>query len=170
MLAMNRRPLVLLTLVLLSPVLQAGECRTALRPLLLDATPDPVRLGQVRELCGTEAGAGDADALYQLALMDLGLAGRFEPDAAVPRIRQAAEAGVPEAQYWMAWQSEAGPLLPNDVPTARGWYEKAAEAEHRLALERLAVAYEKGELGLEPDVREALALRARIRRCDDESL
>ena len=128
--------------------------------------PDAGRIDAVRATCSREADGGDAEALYQLALMDLGLAGRFEPDVAVPRIRKAAEQGVTEAQYWMAWQSEAGPLLSNDTATALAWYRRAAEANHRLALDRLATAYEKGELGLEPDPREATVLRARIHRCD----
>ena len=171
--AMNTLPRLLFVLLFLSsvPALQAeaaaGHCRADLRPLLrATGTPDAGRVDAVRATCSREAEGGDADALYQLALMDLGLAGRFEPDVAVPRIRQAAEQGVSEAQYWMAWQSEAGPLLANDAATALDWYRRAAESNHRLALDRLATAYEKGELGLTADAREATVLRARIRRCD----
>ena len=90
----------------------AGECRTSLRPLLLSTNPDPAALQNIRQLCQTEADAGDADSLYQLALFDLGLGGRWQPADAIPKITEAAGAGVPEAQYWLAWQYEAGPLLP----------------------------------------------------------
>lgn len=154
--------------LLLALAVSAGECRTALRPLLLAADPPAGGIAAVRELCEAEARAGDEDATYQLALFDLGLGGTWNPPAAIDRIRQAAAAGVPEAQYWLAWQAEEGPLLPNDPAMALGWYERAAAGRHRLALERLAVAYERGELGLAVDPRRALALRAEIRRCDEE--
>jgi TPR repeat protein len=75
---------------------------------------------------------------------------------------------VSEAQYWLGWQTESGPLLPHDALVARGWYERAAVGRHRLALERLARAYEAGELGLTPDPQAALRLRAEIRRCAEE--
>jgi TPR repeat protein len=147
---------------------QAADCRSVVRPLVLSASPDPARLAAAREQCTAEAGAGSADARFQLAFFSLGLGGVWAPDAAIPLIREAAEGGVSEAQYWLAWQSEEGPLLPNDAATAVGWYERAAAANHRLALDRLARAYEKGELGLTPDPREALRLRAAIRQCDDQ--
>ena len=76
-------------------------------------------------------------------------------------------AGVPEAQYWMAWQRETGTLLAADVAEALRWYRLAAEAEHRLALTRLADAYTAGELGLPVDAREAEAWRARAAACVD---
>ena len=72
---------------------------------------------------------------------------------------------MPEAQYWLAWQREAGPLLPNDIALAKQWYQRAADAEHRLALQRLADAHEKGELGLSKDARLASLYRARAERC-----
>lgn len=161
-----RSTLLMLTLLAAAAAAEAGNCRASLRPVLLQADPDAARITEVRALCAAEAEAGDADALYQLALTELGLAGRFEPATAVPRIREAAEAGVSEAQYWLAWQSESGPLLDHDADVARGWYERAAASRHRLALQRLADAYERGELNLKPDPRAALALRAQIRRCD----
>lgn len=162
----DSRFLIVLLALLVSVTAEAGNCRSSLRPVLLQAEPNPDQVAAVRALCAAEAEAGDADALYQLALTELGLAGRFEPDTALPRIREAAEAGVPEAQYWLAWQSESGPLLTHDTDIARGWYERAAASRHRLALQRLADAYERGELNLKPDARAALALRAQIRRCD----
>ncbi len=143
----------------------AGECRGLVRPLLLAATPEPAAVDAARARCAAEADAGDADAVYQLALFGLGLGGRWEPDVAIPLVRRAADAGVSEAQYWLAWQSESGPLLPHDEGVARDWYERAASGRHRLALDRLARAYERGELGLTPDPQAALRLRAEIRRC-----
>jgi TPR repeat protein len=52
---------------------------------------------------------------------------------------------------------------------ALGWYQRAAANRHRLALERLATARERGELGLAVDEKEALRLRAQIRKCAEEN-
>lgn len=143
----------------------AGECRLALRPLLLTTSPDPAALADVRTLCAAEAESGDADARYQLALFDLGLGGSWRPENAIPLIRDAAAAGVPEAQYWLAWQHEAGPLLPHDESIALGWYQRAANANHRLAVGRLAQAYELGELGLARNPALAAQYKARQAQC-----
>jgi TPR repeat protein len=163
---MKHLTLALLLLALTPPAL-AGECRTLLNPLLLTLEPDPDRLAEVRALCAAEAGAGDADALYQLALFQLGLNGEWAPEEATVKVAAAATAGVPEAQYWMAWQRETGTLLAADVDEALRWYQLAADAEHRLALVRLAEAYAAGELGLPVDAREAEGYRARAAACVD---
>jgi hypothetical protein len=147
----------------------AGVCRSELRPLLLQAQPEPAAIAAVRASCTAEAEAGDADATYQLALFHLGLGGEWNPAAAIPLIRSAAERDVSEAQYWLAWQSESGPELPHDEAVALGWYQRAAANRHRLALERLATARERGELGLAVDEKEALRLRAQIRKCAEEN-
>lgn len=161
--------LTLLTLALLAGAAAlAGECRTTLRPLLLQQNPDADKLAAVRKVCEREAAGGDADATYQLSFFYLGLGGNFEPDKGVPLIKDAASRDVSEAQYWMAWQSEAGPFLEHDNAVAVGWYEKAAAARHRFALQRLAEAYEKGEIGLPVDLHKAQGYRAQIRKCDEE--
>jgi TPR repeat protein len=160
------RSLIAVLLIVATPVASlAGNCRSELRPLLTSTSPDATALAAVRDLCQAAAAGGDADALYQLALFDLGLAGNWQPDEALPRIRQAAAQGVPEAQYWLAWQYESGPLLTDDAATALGWYQRAANANHRLALERLARAYRQGELGLQRDPLLAAQYEARQARC-----
>jgi len=170
MLRCPRRPTLLLLGLSCLPVLaQAGDCRTLVRPLLLQAEPDAAEVSRVRSLCAAEAASGDADATYQLSFFSLGLGGDWQPDEAIPLIRSAADDGITEAQYWLAWQSEAGPALPHDTRTALAWYEKAAAGNHRLALQRLADAWERGELGLPVDARKSLELRARIRRCEEEN-
>jgi hypothetical protein len=163
---LNTRTLVITVTLLAGPVTAlAGECRASLRPLLLSREPEAVALDQVRQLCQSEADGGDAGALYQLALTWLGPGGQWEPDRAIPMIHAAAERGVPEAQYWLAWQYESGPLLSHDGATALGWYLRSAEANHRLALARLAEAYARGELGLPVEPNRALEYRARQARC-----
>jgi len=142
----------------------AGDCRDTLRPLLLENPPVRERLLEAQRLCATEAEAGDVDAIYQSALLHLGLLD-WDPDAAIPMIQTAARGGVAEAQYWLAWQYEEGPLLPNDAELALEWYERAAVEEHYLALDRLASAYRNGELGLAIDARKAADMRARADRC-----
>lgn len=164
-----RVPLLLLLALGSASSALAAECRALLRPLLLSQQPDAAALAATRATCQAEADAGDADASYQLALFDLGLGGRWQPDAAVPRIRDAAARGVAEAQYWLAWQHEAGPLLPNDAALALGWYQRAANAGHRLAIARLAEAYASGELGLARDPLQAAQYRARQSQCQQQA-
>ncbi len=146
----------------------AGDCRAALRPLLLTSNPPDKDLASVRRLCEQAYEQGEVDAGYQLALLDLGLDG-WQPQRAVGLIKAAAQGQVPEAQYWLAWQYEAGPLLENDGELALRWYLAAAAQEHRLALQRLADAYDKGELGLTADIRQATEYRARAERCAQQS-
>ena len=146
----------------------AGECRGLLRPLLLQEAPDAGELHMIREICQREVNDGDPEAEYQLSLFYLGLLD-WNVDKALPLIRSSAQSGVPEAQYWLAWQYDAGPLLPDDPERARRWYEMASENDHRLALQRLADAYKNGDLGLPVDARKASGLRARALKCQNES-
>jgi len=145
----------------------AGECRDVLRPVLLENPPVRERVLEAQALCTAEANAGDADAVYQSALLHLGLLD-WDPETAIPMIQAAAQGGVAEAQYWLAWQYEEGPLLPDDAALARDWYERAGDNEHRLALDRLAAAYQNGELGLEIDADKSAEMRARAERCKDQ--
>lgn len=138
------------------------------RPLLLQQVSGGELVAEARQVCTVEAELGDSDSMYHLALLDLGLA-EWAPSQAVPRIESAAEKGVSEAQYWLAWQYEAGPLLPNDVELARKWYERAGENEHPLALWRLADAHERGELGLGQNKTLARRYRARAQQCARQS-
>ena len=157
-----------LTLLCVSLAVQpawAIDCAADGRALLLDTEPAPERIAEVRAVCERDAGSGDARATYQLALFDLGLGGRWAPDAAITRMLDAATAGIPEAQYWLAWQYETGPLMPDDPTLSLEWYLAAAEAEHVLALGRLAQAYEFGELGLAIDPETAAAYRALQAQC-----
>jgi TPR repeat protein len=142
------------------------RCRDALRPVLLQASPDRVALPGILSLCEGQAEAGDPDALYQLSLLYLGLID-WQPDKAIPMIRSAADSGVSEAQYWLAWQYESGPLLENDPELALQWYLRAGEQDHRLALNRLADVFEQGGLGMPADMRQARLYRARAARCEN---
>ena len=140
------------------------NCREALRPILLQVEPDRTQLPDIRDLCQGQADAGDPDALYQLALLHLGLLD-WRPESAIPMIRRAAVAGIPEAQYWLAWQYESGPLLANESGSALYWYRAAGDQEHRLALNRLIEIYSRGELGEAVDEKLAAGYRVRLANC-----
>jgi TPR repeat protein len=145
-----------------------SECRAALRPLLLQPDPDEAELRSVRELCEREAEAGNPEATYQLSFFYLGL-DSWDPATATSLILDAAGQNIPEAQYWLAWQYDSGPLLPNDAELALQWYEASAARDHPLALQRLAEAYAAGELGLPVDKKRASELRAEALRCAEQS-
>lgn len=146
----------------------AADCRTEVRALLVQSAPAADAVSAVRQLCTAASARGEADASYQLALLDLGPDG-WRPERAIPLITQAADAGVPEAQYWLAWQQDTGPLLPNNPDESLRWYQAAAAQSHRLALARLADAYEFGELGLTPAPARATELRAQAAQCAAKS-
>lgn len=142
----------------------AADCRAEVRALLVQPEPAAASVADAQRVCTAASAAGDPVATYHLALLDLGPAG-WHPERATPLIMEAAEAGVPEAQYWLAWQLDSGPLLPNNPAAARGWYEAAAAQSHRLALLRLAEVYERGELGARVAPARAADLRELAAQC-----
>lgn len=106
----------------------------------------------VFELCRSEAEAGDAESLYWVSFFYFGLLeSTLDEQRGVQATSESADLGYEGAQFWMGWQSEVGGHLPQDPVVALGWYEKAAESGHWMALDRLAKAYRNGELGLEID-------------------
>lgn len=143
----------------------AADCRTLAQALVRSSSPSRPEIAAARGVCQAAHESGDARATYHLAFFPLGLDARFDAAEGARLMRMAADAGVPEASYWLAWQRESGPLLPDDPAQALRWYLRAAEGEHRLALARLARAYERGELGVRPDARRAADYRAREAAC-----
>ena len=158
------RLLAVLLPVLLWHSAVAADCRTEVRALLVQPKPPAAGGANAQRLCAAASEAGDAVAAYHLALLDLGPAG-WHPDKATPLIQAAAEAGVPEAQYWLGWQLDSGPLLPDNPAEARRWYEAAAAQSHRLALLRLAEVYERGELGASVVPARAAEMRELAAQC-----
>jgi len=130
--------------------------------------PDVTDVRSATAACSVAYADGDTSAAYYLGLLDLGVAD-WQPERATNLISVAAQAGMPEAQYWLAWQLEEGPLLPNDTLQALQWYENAAEQSHPLALARLADAYEAGDLGLRRAPARAAELRALAASCADNN-
>jgi len=80
------------------------------------------------------------------------------------RLREAAEAGDPEACYRLGLDHRRGtPECPRDDLTAGLWFRKAAEAGHRGAMEALAEACLGGH-GMIRDAREAARWAEAARR------
>jgi len=80
------------------------------------------------------------------------------------RLRQAAEAGDPEACYQLGLRHRrGGPGLPKDDLDAASWFRKAAEAGHTGAMTALAEAYLGGH-GVVRDPREATRWAEAARR------
>jgi len=167
---MRSAPALLFLCSLLScpPLVAATDCPERSRSLMLATDPDVAEVRSAAAACAVAYADGDTSAAYYLGLLDLGLAG-WQPERAANFISVAAQGGMPEAQYWLAWQLEEGPLLPNDPVRALQWYEDAAEQSHPLALARLADAYESGELGLRRAPARAAELRALAASCATEN-
>lgn len=77
-----------------------------------------------------------------------------DPAEAMRWLRAAAEADIPDSQFLL------GQALMSDgdathAAQARSWFERAAAHEHPEAALQLALAYQRGELGLTPDPEEA---------------
>lgn len=92
-------------------------------------------------------------AAYHLGLLyRRGAAGvHVDRVAALRWMQQAAEAGLPDAQFILGQMLAAGEGVPADPARARAWFEQAAEHDHAGASLELALAYQRGALGVAPD-------------------
>ncbi|HET9904938.1 MAG TPA: hypothetical protein VFQ27_14675 [Xanthobacteraceae bacterium] len=104
--------------------------------LLLPAGEVTGSLGRATGLAGSpRAGSGAAAA-----------PAGGDPLAALPeRLRAAAAAGDPAAEYEIGTRFAEGRGLPQDLPEAARWFERAATRNFVPALFRLGSLYEKGE-------------------------
>ena len=106
-------------------------------PVSFDPIPAPLTLDLAAE-------GGDRIALYELGTQYLNES-RFAEAASL--IGQAAEDGLPVAQYRLSKLHEKGLGLPRDLVAARQWTERAAQAGNIAAMHDLAVYYADGEGG-----------------------
>jgi len=98
------------------------------------------------------AAAGDAGAAFELALRLLdGRGVARDPHAAAQWFEQAANRGLPIAEYRLAALYEKGVGVTRDLPAAMGWYVKAATAGNARAMHNLAVMHAEGSIGGKPD-------------------
>lgn len=108
--------------------------------------PEPVRFDPIPAALTLDRAAqtGDRIAQYELGTQYLN-EGRFAEAASL--IGQAAEDGLPVAQYRLSKLHEKGLGLPRDLAAARQWTERAAQAGNIAAMHDLAVYYADGEGG-----------------------
>ena len=106
-------------------------------PVVLPIIPDSVTIEQA-------VSSGNPVAQFQMGLE------RLEAQdfaAAADLISQAAEKGLPAAQYRMAKLHERGIGVPRDFAEARTWTERAANGGNIKAMHDLAVFFADGEGG-----------------------
>ncbi|MBU7441485.1 tetratricopeptide repeat protein [Paraburkholderia fungorum] len=95
------------------------------------------------------AASHDAQAAYDLsALYRNGYGVARNPQLAIRWLEQAAQAGLPLAQFQLANEYRFGATLPHDDALALQWLTRAANAELPEANLALAIAYRNGELGM----------------------
>ncbi|MFL9886525.1 tetratricopeptide repeat protein [Paraburkholderia agricolaris] len=98
------------------------------------------------------AASHDAQAAYDLsALYRNGYGVARNPHLAIHWLEQAAQAGLPLAQFQLANEYRFGATLPHDDALALQWLTRAANAELPEANLALAIAYRNGELGMARD-------------------
>ncbi|MGE5097099.1 MAG: tetratricopeptide repeat protein [Betaproteobacteria bacterium] len=159
-----------------------GDVRTAISILGKSAdaghSPSQVLLGEILDLAEQNEDAvryyrlasdqGNLDGTYGLALMYAGGEGvPKDPRKARELIQKAAEGGHVQATHALAAAYIGGGLAMTEEerasPAALGWIEKSASADSLPAIDRLAVAYRKGDFGVAADPKKAEALEARAR-------
>lgn len=97
----------------------------------------------------------DAQAAYDLAtLYRNGYGVTRDASLAIRWLEQAAQAGLPLAQFQLANEYRFGASLPHDDAKALQWLTRAANAELPEANLALAIAYRNGELGMARDENE----------------
>lgn len=84
-----------------------------------------------------------------------------ENKLALEYYQMAADQGDADGAYGLAKLYASGEAAEKDLEKAVKWYQEAAQKDHLMALEVLATAYLKGELGLQPDESRARGLLQR---------
>jgi TPR repeat protein len=100
----------------------------------------------------TPVAKDQAAAAYYLALMDRnGLAGPPDVDHSLDELREAARGGIADAQFLLGNAYQSGDHVARDDSQALQYYHQAATLEHPGALQALAIAFSRGDLGLQTD-------------------
>jgi hypothetical protein len=89
----------------------------------------------------------DPNVLFLWAIFHIGQGRREDLVKMVSFMRDAAEAGQPEAMYQLAQAIRLGIAAPPDPVGARAWYEKADAAGQADAANQLGTEYERGSAG-----------------------
>lgn len=117
----------------------------ALKPIEETATPKtaPPTIPKALTL---ERAAAEGNAVAQYQYGEQRLAAK-DYQRGPQMIQQAANQGLPAAQYRLAKLHEEGLGVPRDLTAARAWTQKAAEGGNIKAMHDLAVFYADGEGG-----------------------
>lgn len=91
-----------------------------------------------------------------------------EDKEAVVWYRKAAEQGNAAGQYGLGMEYATGEGITKDLKQAEQWIRKAAEQDYVTAVDVMAQAYRKGELGLAPDPVQADVWHQRLLRLKQE--
>lgn len=161
---------------------RVGDVRTAISILRKSAdaghAPSQALLGEILDVAEQNEDAvrylrmaadqGLPEGIYRLAAMQASGEGTpRDMDAARRGMVKAAEAGHPLAIQTVALAYIKGGLALSEAdrssPAALGWIQKAAAQDSLPAIDRLAVAYRNGELGLAADAKRAAELEERAR-------
>ena len=119
---------------------------------------------QAMALLKRSADAGHAPSQSLLAyILDKA---EFDEDA-VAYYRKAAAQGDAEGEFGLGSMYAAGEGVKRDRAEARKWITRAAEKGHELAIRTLALAYIKGELGIDESERGGAEALRWVRRAAD---
>lgn len=88
-------------------------------------------------------------------------------DEAFAYYRKAAAQGDPDGEFGLGSMYAAGEGVKRDTAEARKWITRAAEKSHASAINALAEAYIKGELGIEESQRNSTEALRWVRRAAD---
>jgi localization factor PodJL len=117
----------------------------ALKPIEETATPKTA-LPTIPKALTLERAAAEGNAVAQYQYGEQRLAAK-DYQRGPQMIQQAANQGLPAAQYRLAKLHEEGLGVPRDLTAARAWTQKAAEGGNIKAMHDLAVFYADGEGG-----------------------
>lgn len=151
----------------LRPAADAGHAKAqVLLGAILDAAEQDEEAVRYLKLA---AGQGEPDGMYLYAsMLGSGEGTPKDPAGAREWMEKSAAAGKREAVVAVAAAYLNGGFdlgaAERASPAALAWIQRAAEIDHLPAMDRLAIAYRKGELGLAVDEKKALELEARARQ------
>lgn len=88
-------------------------------------------------------------------------------EEAIAYYRKSAEQGDPQGEFGLGSMYAAGEGVKRDPIEARKWITRAAEKGHANAISVLAMAYIKGELGIEESQRKSAEALRWVRKASD---
>jgi TPR repeat protein len=131
------------------------------------AGSEAYRKGDVVQAMALLKKAADAGHAPSQALLAYILDKAEFNDEAVAYYRKAAEQGNADGEYGLGTMYAAGTGIKRDPAEARKWIVRAAEKGNAAAINSLAQAYIKGELGIDETARNGVEALRWVRRAAD---